>query len=173
MALLRNISPALDGSLPTLLVIKHCNKCAKKTGTDLQVALGVLFKDSKRLLNHLYDYGVSCSYDEVNKLKRSAANVASDDMCCQGISNKESGTVQVIADNYDANIYSPKEKLSTHSLAMIITQPESGCMESSPDTIARIPKHEMAEPILSDQDVDLTDSYAMPAKTPMSTAPCS
>ena len=47
-------------------------------------------------------------------------------------------------------------KLSTHSLAMIITQPESGSEETSHDTIARISKHEMAELILSDQDVYLT-----------------
>ena len=42
--------------------------------------------------------------------------------------------IQVVVDNFDTDIYSPNRKLSTHFLAMIVTQPQKD-EESYEDTI--------------------------------------
>jgi hypothetical protein len=67
----------------------------------------VLLKDSKTIVNHMHDYHVTCSYDPSQQV----------------ISNAKDGLVQVVVDYFDADIYSPNGKLSTHSLTMIIIQP--------------------------------------------------
>ena len=38
-----------------------------------------------------------------------------------GISSSEGGLVQTVVDKFDVDIHSPNGKLSTHSLAMILT----------------------------------------------------
>ena len=38
--------------------------------TDLQIALGVLLRDSNDLLSHFNDYQVTCSYGEILRLKK-------------------------------------------------------------------------------------------------------
>ena len=95
----------------------------KNQPTDLQIALAVLLRDSKNVVSHMYDYRVTCSYDELLCFKNSAAVAAAVDPRQQGISDVKHGLVLVGADNFDADIYSPNGKLPTHSLAMIITQP--------------------------------------------------
>ena len=42
-----------------------------------------------------------------------------------GISKAENGLVQIVVDNFDADISSPNGNLSTHSLATIIMQPSN------------------------------------------------
>ena len=80
------------------------------------------------------------SYDEILRFKKSAAVVAAKDPSVHGISSAESGLVQTIVDNFDADIHSPNGKLSTHSLAMILTQPSTPGNETDADTIERL-KH--------------------------------
>ncbi|KAG1651907.1 Craniofacial development protein 2 [Nymphon striatum] len=63
--------------------------------TDLQIALGVLLRDSKELLCHMYDYRVTCSYDELLRFKKSAAVAAAGDLTQQEISDSTSELVQV------------------------------------------------------------------------------
>ena len=68
------------------------------------------------LQNHTrLDYGITYSYDEILRFKKSAAVVAARDPSVHGISSAESGLVQTIVDNFDADIHSPNGKLSTHS----------------------------------------------------------
>ena len=47
-----------------------------------------------------------------------------------GIVSSDAGLVQAIADNFDANISSPNGLKSTHSLALLMTQP---CTNSDTD----------------------------------------
>lgn len=47
-----------------------------------------------------------------------------------GIVSTDAGLVQAIADNFDANISSPNGLKSTHSLALLMTQP---CTNSDTD----------------------------------------
>ena len=42
-----------------------------------------------------------------------------------GISESNAGLVQVLADNFDANISSPNGIESTHALAILVTQPQN------------------------------------------------
>ena len=95
--------------------------------TYLQITLGVLMRESKELLTHMYDYRVTCSYDEVLRFKKPAAVDGVNDLIQQGLSHAKHGFVQVVSDNFDTDISSPNGKTSTHSLAMIILQPT--CVE--------------------------------------------
>ena len=103
----------------------------------------------------MYNYWVTCSYDEVLCFKKSAAVAAIVDPCKQGISNESQGLIQVIADNFDADICSPNGKVSTHFLAMIIT--ETGCNDSSyiQNDIKCLQKEELKEVI----DDGQSDNY--------------
>ena len=100
--------------------------------TNLQIALGVLMRDSKDLLSHMYDYRITCSYAEIINFKKSAAVAAAINLSQQGLSDAKSRlhVVQVVSDNYDIDISSPNGKLSTHSFAMIIMQRETGNKKS-------------------------------------------
>ena len=123
--LLSAISPNLAYTLPSLLIGNIVTSIVTNRTTDLQLALGLLFRESKELLGHMFDYRVTCSYSEILRFKKSAAVVASSSISSQGISDAKSGLVQVVADNFDCDISSPNGNTSTHSLAMIIMQPSS------------------------------------------------
>ena len=71
------------------------------------------------------ELGVSYSYDELLRFKKSAAVAAATSPALQGISDSDSGHVQVVLDNFDADISSQNGKLSAHSLAVLVTQPTS------------------------------------------------
>ena len=93
----------------------------KNKATTLQVALGVLQRNSKAIVNNMYDYRVTCSYDKLLHFKKSAAVAADVDPNQQGITDARQGLIQVVADNFDCDISSPNGNLFTHSLATIIT----------------------------------------------------
>ena len=127
--------------------------------TTLQVALNVLLRDSKAIVNNMYDYRVTCSYDELLHFKKSAAVAVAVDPNQQGISDARQGLIQVVADNFDCDISSPNGKLSTHSLAMIITQP--GCRDDkySNDDIKHLRKDELPQPIDDWHDESVVQYY--------------
>ena len=137
MGLLAGISPRLKDTMPALLIGNIVTSAVRAQPTELQIALGVLFRDSKSQLGYLNDYGVTCSYGELRLFKKSAAVAASRYFESHGIANHEDGLIQAIADNFDTNIHSPNGKLSTHSLAMIVTLP-SRSNEVEEDTIPRM-----------------------------------
>jgi len=127
-ALLTVVCPNLDQSLPALLIGNIVTSLVNSEPTNLQIALGVLMRDSKDLLSHMYDYRITCSYDEIMHFKKSAAVAAANNLSQQGLSEAKSRlhVVQVVSDNYDIDISSSNGKLSTHSLAIIIMQRETG-----------------------------------------------
>ena len=137
--------------------------------TDLQVALGVLLRDSKTLIGYMYDYGITCSYDEVLRFKKSAAKAASASANPHGIGCSDNGMVQVIVDNFDTDISSPNGKLSTHSLAMILTQPEKLSEAPAFDSIDRL-THAESKVQISDDEADFIQ-YAGMKKPPMPDMP--
>ena len=65
---------------------------------------------------------ITCSYYEVLRFKKSAAVAAVSNSTLQGISINN-GLIQMVVDNFDADISSQNGKISTHSLAMLIMQP--------------------------------------------------
>ena len=94
----------------------------------------------------MYDYCVTCSCHEVLSCKRSAAvAVLAIDTSQQGLSDAKHGLVQVVADNFDADVSSPNAKLSTYSLAVIITQPSFWDCSQKNETISWLKTEEMSQ----------------------------
>ena len=60
-------------------------------------------------------------------LKKSAALAATTQSRLGGIADNHTGLVQAIADNFDADISSQNGKVSTHSLALDLTQQQIKC----------------------------------------------
>lgn len=148
LELLANLSKKLDRTLPALLIGSIINGVLQNHPTDIQIDLGVSARHSKTLINRLHDYGVSCTYDEVLRFKTSAALVAVHDTDLAGLSNAETGLIQVVADTFDADISSQNGKLSTHSLAVLVTQEHKHAEQTQgTQKIQRISKENMSEPI--------------------------
>ena len=171
-SLLTAISSKLQNTPPALLIGNIITSVLRNQPTDLQISLGVLLRDSKLILGYTHDFGVTCTYDEVLRFKKSAAVAASRDPSVHGISSSKNGLVQTIVDNYDADIHSPNGKQSTHSLAMILTQPCSPEDDIADDAIVRLPHLAMKLP-LADNEVDHQDVYIGQKKPPMPDLPMS
>ena len=71
-----------------------------------------------------------------------------------GISPAKSGLIQVVADNFDADISAQNGKLSTHSLALLVTQnQQGGILTATHQTIKLINKGQMVEPVAYDDHI--------------------
>ncbi len=132
---------------------------------------GILLCNSKDLLGYTFDYGITCSYDEVLRFRRSSAVDAAHNDGTKGVLNPQGGLIQVIVDNYNANINSLNGKKSTHALAMIVTQPGSA---NDPEDggqaimIRQLSRQEMKEPIADyEADDDEDDMQYVCHKTPL------
>ena len=116
--------------------------------TMLQVAIGLLVHE-KILIQDLYDYGVTSSYDEIRRFKISAA-----------VSEKNRSTnfdsalglVQGSSDNFDVSLSTQNGLKQTHSLATIITQ-YGGHEDKGREKITRLKKEEL--PKVKIQNVEL------------------
>jgi hypothetical protein len=84
--------------------------------------------------------------------------------CSSGLTDASSGLVQVVVDNFDADISLHYGKSSTHSLAVLVTQPESEGQEAERDLIPRLSKETMLEQI--EQDI-IIQRYNGPKKPPI------
>ncbi len=146
--LLTGLSHDLDKTLPAILIGSIITSVLSNHPTNLQVALGVLIRNSKELVKQMYGFGVTCSYDEVLRFKKSAAVDAARDAELTGIAHAEAGLVQVVGDNFDAEISSQNGKQSTHSLALLLTQTDqSERPRDMAHQIKRIKKADMSKPI--------------------------
>ena len=85
--LLALISTKLENTPPALPIGNIITSVLRNRPTDLQIALGVLLRDYKTILGYTYDYGITCSYDEILRFKMSAAVVAAKDPSVHGISS--------------------------------------------------------------------------------------
>ena len=82
-----------------------------------------------------------------------------------GLSTSSSSLVQDIVDNFDTDISSPNGKSSTHSLVMLLTQPDSNSSETvQEDTIRRVKREDMVEPLEYDVEIE---RYNGPKKLPV------
>ena len=168
LVLLAKISPKLDRTLPDILIGNIITSLLTNSFTTLQIALGLLMKDSEDLVNHFYDFSVTCSYDEILRFKKSAALAATIQSSLSSISDNHTGLVQAIANNFDADISSENGKVSTHSLALLLTQAQIKCdpQEEMDQTIRRIKKTDMSTSILYELRIH---EYRCPKKPPMLT----
>lgn len=165
MNLLAAITENLHNTLPALLIGNIVTSVFSNKPTSLQISLGNLIRDSKSLLNKLFQFRVTCSYDEILRFKKSAALAATKSTTLTGIKDGRMGLIQVVADNFDADISSQNGKQSTHSLAILITQPMSETNDDTNDnTITRISKTKMSQAI--DFDIPV-HRYQGPKIVPM------
>ena len=96
----------------------------------------------------MYDYRITCNYDELLRFKKSSAVAAAKYLAEQGIiSDAKHGLVQVVTDNFDTDITSPNGKALTHSLAMIVMQPTCDNHPSPDAAIRRLQRHEISQAI--------------------------
>lgn len=109
--LLKLISPHLSElSLPSLLVGNLVTSSVANHYTSLQVALAILVERSA-LIDHLYDYGITCSSNELLKFRTSAAlwtvNRRTYDIIAHYLLR---GLVQCVADNFDCDLLNEWEE---------------------------------------------------------------
>lgn len=114
--LLSGISPQLNGTVPAIVIGNIITAIVTGNPTDLQIALGVLIRGSKQVINQMYQFGVTCSYDEALRFNTSATVTAAGKMDRAGIVCADVDLVQIIS--------SQNGKMSTHSLAMLLAQKE-------------------------------------------------
>ena len=164
MQLLANISIKLDNTAPALLIGNIVTNTLTNVPTPLQIAIGISVRDSKDLVNQLNAFRVSCTYDELRRFKKSAAVAATSETKLQGISDCKDGLIQVVIDNFDADISSQNGKRSTHSLAMLVTQPSSEDADPECESIRRLAKSDLSDPIEYDTNVQY---YNGPKKSQM------
>ena len=110
----------------------------------LQVALGLLCHE-KELIEHLHEYGVTCSYSEIRQFGLSAALQDETESF-----NSEKGLIQEISDNFNANLCTQNGLQQTHSMATIVTQIVHSDEKGSRKHITRIKKDEIKEATLDD-----------------------
>ena len=113
MDLLAALTDNLKNTFPALLIANIITSVLSNRPTNLQIALGNLTRDSKSLINQLYQFRVTCCYDEILRFKRSAALAATRDIKLSGINQGSLWFIQTVADNFDADISSQNGKVTT------------------------------------------------------------
>ena len=117
--ILSKISEKLNGSLPSLLIGNIITSVMKNFSTPLQIALAVLLRDSKQQVKAFHDFGVTCSYDELLRFKKSVAVNGNAKMDINGLEKGENSLIQGVGDNFDQQICSQNGKIQTHSMALM------------------------------------------------------
>ena len=164
LSLLSKMSKKLDNTLPAALIKNIVTNAISGTFTTLQIALGVVL-NRKGLIEQFHDFLASCSYDEVLRFKASAAAAAVSNASLRGHVHAEDSLVQLVSDNFDAQISSQNGLLSTHSLAMLLTFVDKhGQDDPNSQTFRRIRKDEMKEQIIQDIPIQ---RYCGPKKPDM------
>ncbi|CAH3045352.1 unnamed protein product [Porites lobata] len=85
MELLALLSNKLDYTLPALLI-------------------GNIITNSRKLINPFYQFGVTCSYDEILRFKNLQLWPLRKEIKLSGIEQASDGLIQAVADNFDADI---------------------------------------------------------------------
>ena len=122
----------------------------------------------KKLIEHLYDYKVVCSHDEVKRFRASAAAVENTENITLNLRNHTQGLVQAVADNFNTTISSQNGKKQTHSLALLLTQPSGDEHIEEQLTFPKLKKTDIKNSHLPDVPIH---SYSEPKKPSMSAKP--
>ena len=85
-------------------------------------------------------------------------------MQLSGIHRADHGLIQAVADNFDADISSQNGKVTTHALAMLITQPKHHDDKGTDARIPRISKAALSKPL--DLEVPI-QRFQGPKRVPM------
>ena len=115
------------------------------------LALGVLVRD-KALISILSKFLITCNYDELLRFRTSVAKDAATKYNNNGsVFDALDGLIQIVIDNFDAEVSSQNGLAMVHKLAMIICQspnnPHAYDLSMENQIIRRISKQEMQLPI--------------------------
>ena len=148
--LLSLISPKLDG-LPGYFIGNMITYVVRNQCTNLLLALGVLVRD-KALISVLSNFLITCTYDELLRFRTSVALDAAKKYEDDGVVFDEAnGLIQVVIDNFDAEVASQNGLARVHKLAMILcqspSQPHAHDLVLDGQIIHRISKQDMNLPI--------------------------
>ena len=155
LQLMSSLTPKLDSTLQAGMVGNIVTSLVTNRPTLLQIALGIAVRNKSKI-ETLYDFGVTCSYDETLRFKSSAAHAAAKCQELLGISHSGDGLVQAVADNFDARISSQNGLQSTHALAILLTQVQRDQniqLNRGSSRMKRIKKEDMMEDVLPDVPV--------------------
>ena len=117
-SLLSRICHQLHRTCPEALIGNMITNVVTNRPPSLQTALGVLLS-RKTIIERMCDFRVCCSYDEVQRSKSSAAKAAVGLSYRRRVADASRRLIQVVADNFDANIASQDGLVPTHSLALL------------------------------------------------------
>lgn len=146
MELLAKLGKKLDNTLPALLIGNIITSHLTNSPTPLQLGLAVLIEHSKELLKAYHDFGITCSYDELRRYKRSTTSAASKESELAGIKISENGLVQSVGDNFDQDISSQNGKIQTHSMALLLTQQDFiASLDNDQRELVKIPRLKNSE----------------------------
>ena len=104
--LLQNLSWSLEAeSLTSLLVGNIVTSVLRIHATPLQIALEVLI-NRKQIIKHMFDYQVTCSYDELRRYKKSSAVAIYTQLRREDrVPVTVSGLIQHVADTFGAGVH--------------------------------------------------------------------
>ena len=121
LSLMALISPGLYNTLSAAMAGNTITSDVSKRPTLLQIYLGILVRE-KKLIEHLYQHKVTSTYHEVRRFRYSAAASNNNNLTTM---NSKDGIIQVVSDNFDADICSQNGLQQTHGLATCIVQTPS------------------------------------------------
>ena len=122
LSLLGKLSSKLNHTMPAVLIGNIITSVLINQATMLRIALANVL-NRKCLIEQMYAFRVTCSYSEARRFKAPAEAVK--DSKVKGIAKESPGLVQVVSDNFDATILSQNGLRSTHSLAVLLTMPDT------------------------------------------------
>ena len=121
LSLLAAISPKLNGSMEAAMMGNIITSVVNNQTIALQLSLSVLLNQKRKLVDQFHNFGVTSSYNELQRFKISCAS-SIENLPSLRLFDSTNGLVQVVADNFDTEISSQNGQKLTHGLAMIITQ---------------------------------------------------
>ena len=168
LSMLCIVSPKFRSNLKVVALMSSMIKTVMTSKVSmLQVALGLEVQE-KRLIDHLYEYRVTASYEEVRRFRISAAFLASQSSSLQLKST--GGLIQGSSDNFDAHLCTQNDLQQTRSLASIICQPSSSDDDKiKREHIPRLKKQQLTKIQLSDIEMKIFAGEKKP-KMPASLA---
>ena len=163
LLMLSIMSPKFQRNLKVVVLMSSMIKTVMTSRVSiLQVALGLEVQE-KRLIEHLCEYRVTASYNEVRRFRISTAFWAGQSPLSK--SNSKGGLIRGISDNSDAHLCTQNGIQQTHALASIICQlssPDDGKMKRK--DIPRLKSQQLSKIQLSDIEIK---TFADEKKTKM------
>ena len=152
LLMLSIMSPKLQRNLKVVVLMSSMIKTVMTWRVSiLQVALGLEVQE-KRLIEHLCEYRVTASYNEVRRFRISTAFWSGQSPLSK--SNSKAGLIRGISDNSDAHLCTQNGIQQTHALASIICQlssPDDGKMKR--EDIPRWKSQQLSKIQLSDIEI--------------------